>query len=311
LLSKVSDLTFYNENDKNILLDYLETFRCQLNKSCCRWKLIVTIEDLLDDCTSFDSSVLYHPLRLLNSLIHSDFWGSCVNHKEFFELYESLQSFELYEAHVLNQKNEIEEKLGITIKPLLYDNEWNNIKAQPLSHTKFVASIPLLHKHLLIYPKQFFENIKLNSVYIAWSFFQKNAGHPCTMLWWFDSNVDNNVYLSFPSISKSIHHELYHQAMKFYNDISERGNLRDIKDQFATYKNLNHETRWYANNYWRENVSEDQATVAEHMIRDHEHMKHRAMTDWILNRKMQLVYAAYDKLTDWYITAEYIATLEL
>jgi hypothetical protein len=89
--------------------------------------------------------------------------------------------------------------------------------------------------------------------------------------------------------------------MQYYNDSTEWENLRENTDLFYTYKNINNVSLGFARNYWKENIAEDQATIAEGLFLNYQNLTNRSEKDKILARKIELVKNAYFDLSDWLI----------
>lgn len=86
--------------------------------------------------------------------------------------------------------------------------------------------------------------------------------------------------------------------MHHYHDTSRRAQLRRIRDYFIPYKKPFAKTHGFAVQYGRENIAEDQATMAEYMMREYINMQKRAKHDSLLHYKMELVHEACQDLSD-------------
>lgn len=238
------------------------------------------------------------PRRLLIAIARSDILGQLINHEEFHELYETLENYILYHEGVLEDMKWIEDTYNIEIKKIDEPTERNHIVATPLSEVAYIAAIPVLKELIAKYPPVFIDTIRLDGIVLASSFTKKHAGGACVYLGGFETNADNFVYLSSNTLHKSFDHEVYHQAMQNYHDASEWGNLRTNNDVFYQVQHSSKPTQGFAVNYGRENISEDQATMAEYMLRNYAHMKKRSEHDSILKKKMILVHEAYKYLSE-------------
>lgn len=304
VLQKLEELPFEFDADRERLSWFLASLdSIELDDKA--WADIDTIiTQKWKELTWFDSDIFFSPRKLLHAIARLDIFWTLITHEEFYELYETLENYVLHKEHVLKDKERIEQTYSITLQKIDTLTERNHIVATPLSEVMYVASIPVIRKLISKYPPTFINNVWLEKVVLASSFSKKHAGEDCIYLGWFETNVDNNIYLSAPSLYKSFDHELYHQAMQHYHDGAERGNLRSNDDVFYQAQHSNKKTQWFAVNYGRENISEDQATMAEYMIRDYASIKHRAQTDSILKKKMKLVLDAFHKLSEGLINEE-------
>ncbi len=310
VMNMLQSANFYFPEDKKLLLEYLDFLLTQVDQEH-REKLIDFFSDQLHEAMLFCFGTLSDPRELLLSLFHSDFWWEKISHKEFFTLYENLLEFAMHQEHIDKEKQRIEQTYQITILPRIEEGFWHDSIYTPwLSPTSFIAAIPEIKKQIAKYPPIYIHHSKLESIIIAESFSKKEKGTHCTNLWWFTSNENNNVYLNAHRIRKSFDHELYHQAMHWYNDITDRASLRRLKDSFYQKRQLSKESKWFAYNYGKENISEDQATIAECLLRDPAHMFHRANNDPLLSKKIQLVMKAFTQLSEWRMNKNRLATLQ-
>jgi hypothetical protein len=74
---------------------------------------------------------------------------------------------------------------------------------------------------------------------------------------------------------------------------------------FYVYKEIDQKSNGFARNYWKENISEDQATIAEELFLNYHNLMSRSKHDKILAQKIKLVKTAYLELSDWLINGEF------
>lgn len=237
-----------------------------------------------EELTWFDLAIFFDVRKFIAAVMNSDILGHYVNHEEANLLYCSLEDYLLHKESVLQDKSYVKKHYNVDIKAIHETTKWQSIIAHPVTEMQFIDCIPKIKKLLSLYPPVFIKNIKLDSIIIASSFSQYTKSHQCIYLGGFETNEDHNIYLTANQCHKSFHHELYHQAMQHYDDVREWANLRNEKDHFYNHQALAHKTLGFAVNYGRENVAEDQATVAEYMIRDHASMVQLNMTTFCVKR---------------------------
>jgi len=121
----------------------------------------------------------------------------------------------------------------------------------------------------------------------------------------FETFTDDNIYLALGGIDRSFHHELYHQAMDYHNDFSSWQKLRKWQDKYYTRNELDKKVPWFARNYGKENVAEDQATVAEELTTNFRRICKRIQKDKILKEKVKLVLKAYETLSEWKMNKDF------
>lgn len=97
--------------------------------------------------------------------------------------------------------------------------------------------------------------------------------------------------------------------MHHYHDTYRRAQLRRVRDYFVQYRKPFAHTHGFAVQYGRENIAEDQATMAEYMMREYDNMQHRAQHDTTLRKKMQLVHDACQELSDGAMNTQWFSTL--
>jgi hypothetical protein len=85
--------------------------------------------------------------------------------------------------------------------------------------------------------------------------------------------------------------------MQYYDDSEEWEILRKDKKLIYTYKEINKESPGFSRNYGKENIAEDQATIAEDLFVNYKRIIKRAQTDSILADKISLVKNAYLELS--------------
>lgn len=306
VIDKLRSIPFEQEKDKEVLEHYFNSIFQTLETDEDRETLIYILETEIDEMISFDTKVLGWLWTLLHALLSANFFGTKIDHQEYLRIYESLEDFELYKYGLLNDKKWIEETYWIIVRPINFDVERKSITASKLEETHFLVAIPLIKKLLSHYPPIYIYNIKLDWIFVAENFFKKNNWSDSTHLWWLKASTDNNIYLTFHAITQSFDHELYHQAMSHYNDVEERANLRSTDDYFYQYQQSHHDAHGFAINYWRENISEDQATVAEFLIKDYQKMMDRAEQDHILAKKVKLVMEAFEDLSEGFMNVEWL-----
>ena len=117
-------------------------------------------------------------------------------------------------------------------------------------------------------------------------------------MWWFETDSDNNIYLTRKNLVDSFDHELYHQAMQYYNDFYKWQKIRKRQNKKYLYKNINKQSFGFARNYWKENISEDQATIAEELILNYHNLQKRIQSDRKLAKKVKLVKKDFYELSE-------------
>ena len=216
---------------------------------------------------------------------------------EFSLVIKSIKEFILKKRWVLKLKRQLEKDYGIKIVFPHKKQIFGDIQALPLNSFQMSASVKIIDKLLRRYPKIFIYNINLANIVVA-DFIKKDQYWKTMILWGLETLKDNNVYLSFHSIKDSFDHEVYHQAMQYYDDFGKWYELRKNQDTYYKYEDIEKEVLWFARNYWKENVAEDQATMAEEIMKNYKYIMKRALKDDILKKKIELVKKAYYKLSE-------------
>lgn len=297
--NKFENLSFTYDEDKKIFLEFLmfleNTFS---NQSEEIWEFL---EYHLMKYTSFDKRVLYNPLELLDAILENDFFGKKIDTDEVEQIISNFHDYILYFSGEMEKKEFLEKKYGIEI--IFIEEEiysiWAGIFGKSISRSlSQIDIIKKIEKLLSVYPISFIKNIQLHHIIIAQSFYKKDLYGNENYLWWFETDSDNNIYLTLSNIQNVFHHELYHQAMQYYNDRKEWRKLRWKQDLFYLYADIEKNTLWFARNYGKENISEDQATIAEALIGDYKSILQRCQTDQVLEKKVDLVKKAFLFLSD-------------
>ena len=89
--------------------------------------------------------------------------------------------------------------------------------------------------------------------------------------------------------------------MQYYDDFENWRKIRENQKLNYKYENLNKKVEGFARNYWKENISEDQATIAEELITNYHNLAKRIKKDKILQEKVKLVLKAFEILSEWKI----------
>ena len=194
----------------------------------------------------------------------------------------------------------LENKYGVKIK--LIKENITSIRAWIywiwLSNFSKIRLIYKVKKLLNFYPISFIKNIKLDSIIIVESFYKKDIYWKKINLWWFETDSDNNIYLTRKNLVDSFDHELYHQAMQYYDDFYKWQKIRKRQNKKYLYKNIDKKVFGFARNYWKENISEDQATIAEELILNYYNLQKRIQSDRKLAKKVKLVKMAFYELSE-------------
>jgi len=309
LIIKYQDIKFVNEKDKKDFLDFVY----QVSSSNISKKDLIDFFDLIDQnflvYTDFDKSILYNPISLLDAIFDRDLSWKKIDIDEIEELKKDLKIFLEHKNwwDIYIKKQFLEEKYDIEIILLEEDSfsisSWINWKK--LTNVQKYLTIKYLYRLLNFYPINFIKNIKLQSIIVCSYFYKIDQYQTTMLLWWFETQSDNNIYLSFKDMVDSFDHELYHQAMQYYDDFSSWRDLRKNQNLSYTYNEIDKKINWFARNYWKENVSEDQATIAEEVIKNYSFLQKRLDNDNILNKKVNLVKKAYFDLSNWIMNDEY------
>jgi len=86
--------------------------------------------------------------------------------------------------------------------------------------------------------------------------------------------------------------------MQYYDDFNTWRKIREKQDLKYLYKDINKKIDGFARNYGKENVAEDQATIAEELITNYANLAVRIKNDEILKEKVKLVLKAFDPLSE-------------
>lgn len=306
ILEKYENSKFSNPKDKEKMFGYVEKLMKKVESSKDVEMLSEMLDHLYTKFTTFDKKILFSPIEFLYALIDFDLMGTNINPEESFIIKENLKDFVLFKNKVLEYKQKMESFYNIKI--ILADEDISfdqTIFGKAISEIKMVISIKYLHKLLRKYPKKFIDNIKLEKIIVVRYFYTKDQYGKTKRLWWFETQRDNNVYLSYQSLMQSFDHEIYHQAMQYYDDMEDWLELRRSQDLFYIFENLHLEIEWFARNYGKENVSEDQATIAEDLMNNYKRLIKRSQNDDLLATKIDLVKKAYLILSEWVMNCDY------
>ncbi len=288
--------TFTYKEDK-------ETFERFLNKlNFSDKKLHEIIEIYLNKNSQFDTRIVYNPIELLDAILENDISWEKIDTDEVENIINKLSFFEKYYKWELSEKEFLEKKYWVKIilldKDIQFPNVW--IYGYKLLKAQQIIAFNKIKKLLNIYPITFIKNINLANIIIS-SYFYKKNDFWITILWWFETNTNNNIYLTIKWIEKTFHHELFHQAMQYYDDTNEWKKIRKDQDLKYLYKHIDKKIYWFARNYGKENIAEDQATIAEELITNYDNLIKRMKKDKILEKKVRLVVKAYKILSEWKI----------
>jgi len=305
ILKKYSYIEFVNNDDKIIFIDFLWKISDELENN--NLDKIIDFIDMLEydllKYSKFDKSILYNPFKLFESIIDNDLLWKKIDDDEFFKMINNFNFFKDYLEKKVKEKEYLEKVYWIEIK-LITDNIYS-ISAwifwkwlwEIISNNIILK----LKKLLDFYPINYIKNIKLEWIFILEYFYKEDEYWNKDILWWFKTHLDNNIYLSRENLLDSFDHELYHQAMEYYDDFDEWFKIRKTQNKKYLYKDIDKRVIWFARNYWKENVSEDQATVAEELILNYNYLKNRIKTDKKLFLKVKLVKKAFFVLSEWII----------
>ncbi len=285
--------TFTYQKDKETFKDFLN----KLNISDKSLKEIIEI--YLNKNTEFDERIVYNPIELLDAIVENDLLWKKIDTDEVENIINKLSFFEKYYKWEISEKEFLEKKYWIKIilvdKDIQFPNAW--IYGHKLLKTQQIIAFRKVKKCLEIYPLTFIKNINLANIVVSSYFYRKND-YWITVLWWFETQSDDNIYLALRWIEKSFHHELFHQAMQYYNNSKKWEEIRKNQKLKYLYKDIDKKVPWFARNYGKENISEDQATVAEELITNYNNLIKRIKKDKILEKKVKLVIKAYEKLSE-------------
>ena len=288
--------TFTYQKDKETFTDFLN----KLNIS--DKKLEEILELYLNQNTEFDDRIVYNPIELLDAIVENDLLWKKIDTDEVENIINKLSFFEKYYKWEISEKEFLEKKYWVKIilldENIQISNAW--IYWHKLSKTQQIIAFRKVKKCLEIYPITFIKNINLANIVVS-SYFYKKDDFGTTILWGFETQSDDNIYLALRWIEKSFHHELFHQAMQYYNDFDDWKEIRRNQKLKYLYKDIDKKVPWFARNYGKENIAEDQATIAEELITNYNNLIKRIKKDKILEKKVKLVIKAYEELSEWKI----------
>ncbi len=301
ILQKYSDIKFVHKIDREIFDNFVDRLSELLDNDVQKiQELCQILEYHFIEASKFDTGVLYNPIDLLEAIIENDILGKKIDDGEWNEIFHDLDAFEKYMVWELDEKKYLEDKYDIKI--VLVTDDVNlypqGIYGRGLRLFSEKNILRELKQYLEFYPIWFIKNIKLQAVVIVESFYMKDVYGKKILLGGFETDSDNNIYLTRSNIDHAFDHELYHQAMQYYDDFEKWRKIRKKQKKKYTYKNLDKEVQGFARNYGKENVSEDQATIAEDLVSNYKYMMKRALTDRKLWLKINLVKKAFLELSD-------------
>lgn len=249
--------------------------------------------------TQFDSQLLYNPAAFFDALLENDLLWKKIDTDEIEKILSDLQVLDDYKQGIIDEKTYLEKTYNIKI--IFHKDDvcalWANIYWAWLGVISQWHMLKKLKKLLDFYPVNFIKNIKLQEIVCVAYFYRKDEFGNTIQLGGFETVSDNNIYLSMRNLVDAFDHELYHQAMQYYDDRNEWEKLREWVNLLYMYDQIEKEVKGFARNYGKENISEDQATVAEALVLNYQYTMQRAQKDEILMRKIQLVKKAYFELS--------------
>jgi len=289
---------FTHKKDKEIFVNFLDKIEKKLdNKDKSHFYEL--IDFCLEKNTDFDTRVIYNPIELLDAILENDLLWEKIDTDEIENMLKKLSFFEKYYKWEISEKEFLEKKYWVKIILIKKDIQISSaqIYGFKLNKMQQILAFKKVKKELEFYPFSFIKNINLASILVS-AYFYKKTDFGTTILWGFETHFDNNIYLAIRGIEKTFHHELYHQAMDYYNDFEKWEQLRDKQNLKYLYKDIYKKSNWFARNYGKENVAEDQATIAEEIITNYYDLHKRTQKDKILREKVELVLKAYESLSD-------------
>lgn len=301
LLDKYSHVEFTYSKDKELFLDFLYNVSIWIKSNDKLEELLQIIEHSFIEYSKFDKRILYNPIELIDALLESDLEWLKLDSDENKKILSSFSEFEKYLNWEIEDKEFLEKKYWVKIN--LITTDLHSLRAW--IHWDWLSKVWLIHiikkikKLLNFYPISFIKNIRLNEIVIVKRFYKEDIYWKRIALWWFETSWDDNIYLSSSNLVESFDHELYHQAMQYYDDYNDWLRIRKKQKKNYLHKYIDKRVKWYARNYWKENISEDQATVAEELILNYYSLNTRIREDKVLDSKVKLVKKAYKKLSDW------------
>ena len=291
---------FTYPKDKQLLEQFLQ----KLNLS--DKDLSEILEIYLKKYSGFDTRILYNPIELVDALLENDLSWEKIDTDEVEAIITKLSFFEDFYSWKIDEKEFLEKKYWIKIvlldKDLQLSSAW--IYGYKLTKTQQIVAFKKIKKELTFYPITFIKNINLASIVVS-AYFYKKDNYGTTILWGFETLWDNNIYLALRWIERTFHHELYHQAMQYYDDFDAWREIRKNQNLKYLYKDIEKQVKGFARNYGKENVAEDQATIAEELITNYANLAARIKNDEILKEKVKLVLKAFEDLSEWKMNKQF------
>jgi len=283
---------FTYKKDKELLKKFLKNIKDD--------KIKEIVDIYLKNKTKFDSRVLYNPIELLDAIFENDLLWNKIDTDEVKDIIEKLSFFEKYYNGEINDKEFIEKKYGLKI--ILFEKDkkipFYDIYGYKLNKVQQIMVLKKIEKLLSFYPITFIKNVNLANIVVS-AYFYKKTDYGISVLWGFETNTDNNIYLALRWIERSFHHELYHQAMQNYNDKKEWEKIRSKQKISHFYKNVDEKIPWFARAYGQDSIEEDQATCAEEICTNYRRFIKRIEKDELLKQKANLVFKAYEIISEW------------
>jgi len=302
ILDKYSNIEFVYKEDKSKFLEFLSRISDELknNNSGKINDYIQILEYNFLEFSKFDKKVLYNPIELFESILEEDFLWKKIDNDEFLKIIENMKFFEKYLKQEIKDREFLEKKYWIKINLVTDDifsiSAW--IYWKGLSGFSKIKLISKIKKLVSFYPVNFIKNIRLDSIIVVESFYKKDKYWKKINLWWFETKSDDNIYLTRKNLVDSFDHELYHQAMQYYDDFDKWYKIRKRQSKKYLYKDIDKKVFGFARNYWKENISEDQATIAEELILNYHSLQKRIQSDRKLAKKVKLVKKAFLDLSE-------------
>jgi len=296
---------FTHTKDKENFIEILEKIEHKLKRED-KEAFYEIVDFCLEKNTEFDTRITYNPIELLDAIFEKDLLWEKIDTDEIKNIIEKISFFEKYYKWEISKKDFLEKKYGAKIIFLKEDLQILSaeIYGFKLSKMQQILALKEIEKTINFYPFNFIKNINLASIVVS-AYFYKKSGFGTTILWGFETHSDNNIYLALRDIEITFHHELYHQAMDYYDDLWNWKNLRNEQDLKYLYKDIYKNSYWFARNYGKENVAEDQATIAEEIITNYHSLYKRIQKDKILRKKVELVLKAYESLSEWKMNKDF------
>lgn len=307
ILKKYSHITFTDHWQKSDFFDTLNSLYKTLPSEDNKKEFLDILEASFLEYTNFDSTVLYNPFEFFDALIDNDLLWEKFDNDEITYTLENLKLFQDYLNKKVDELSFLELKYNIKII-LQKENICSPQSGIYWAWLWKIWSASIVHKLRKLlddYPVIFIKNIKLHHIVIVSYFFKVDQYWNKTQLWWFETLGDNNIYLSYRNLIDSFDHELFHQAMQYYDDFEQWSKLRKGQKLFYIYKDISKESPGFARNYGKENIAEDQATIAEDLFLNYNRIIKRSQTDNILENKISLVKKAYLELSEWIMSEKF------